>query len=238
MRTPKVAVLAAALCVFAPLSAQALDVPNFSKGGAVFGFEFGPGAWVVDPAFMAAQMPPTFDGYTAPQLSQWWAGSLRNSYVLSLHLGYNILGHASIELSVTATGWNATSADSGGAGFAGGVLRWHPLQLLWTILKKDPRPFGLDASLWFGWGYGIAGFHATSSSPFAMGMDGFAWQFGFDAEYFFAKNFGVSLGLRGCFPGWNQLFLNFEQRYGPMLPQTVGGAFWAPFIGVVLRSGD
>ena len=228
------AVLLAALVCATPQSAQALDVPNFSKGGFVIGIEFGPGVWAWDAARLESQI-------TNPQRrgdGTAWAGTFPTSYALGLRLGYNILGHATVEFAFAGSGWALSDPTRGGGGFAAGVVRWHPLQLMWTLLKKDPRPFGLDFSTYWGWGYGIAGYGVGVNGTAALGMDGFAFEWGFDVEYWLGRSFGLALGLRGAFPFWNELYYNFDGRQGSPLPQGSGGAFWHPSLGILLRFGD
>lgn len=237
MRTTKVA-LVLALTVLGAEKAHALEVPRFSKGGMLLALEFGPGAWDFDQSYLASQIAQN-PGYgpSAGAIAAGWTGSFKTSYCLSLRIGYNIMGFATVELSFTGTGWDLGSEARGGGGFAGGVVRFHPLEILWRVLKKDPRPFGLDVTTYWGWGYGIAGFGANTLS-LAMGTDGFAFQWGFDAEYFFTKSIGLSLGLRGAFPFWEHLYFNFGEKQGPSLPQTSKGAFWTPALGVLMRFGD
>lgn len=217
-----------------------LEVPRFSKGGLVFAIEFGPGAWDWNTAVLADQLVAggQLNAPSAAAVAGQWAGSFKTSYALSLRIGYNILGFASVEFAFTGTGWDLSSEARGGGGFAGGVVRFHPLEILWRALKKnDPRPFGLDFSMFWGWGYGIAGFGNNSLSP-AYGTDGFAFQWGFDVEYFFTRGIGVSLGLRGAFPFWDGLYFDFGNRAGYRLGSPTRGSFWTPTIGVVMRAGD
>jgi hypothetical protein len=216
-----------------------LQVPRFSTGGLVFAIEFGPGVWDFDRAYLRDQIA-TNPGYgpSADAIAGSWIGSLKTSYALTLRLGYNILGVASVEFAFSGTGFDVPTASPGGGGFAAGLIRFHPLEILWRALQKnDPRPFGLDFSMFWGWGYGIAGYDDNAISP-AMGADGFAFQWGFDVEYFFNNVIGLSLGLRGAFPFWDHLYLDFDQRIGPALPGTTKGAFWMPTFGVVMRFGE
>jgi hypothetical protein len=224
--------------VSAAAKSTGLPVPLFSTGGLVFALEFGPGVWDFNTAYLADQIA-TQPGWgpTAGALAGAWTGSLKTSYCLSLRLGYNILCVATVEFSFTGTGWDVPTASPGGGGFAAGLVRFHPLEILWRVLKKnDPRPFGLDFSMFWGWGYGIAGYDDNALSP-AMGADGFAFQWGFDVEYFFNSVIGVSLGLRGAFPFWDHLYVDFDRRVGPALPGTTKGAFWTPTFGVLMRFG-
>ena len=210
-----------------------MQVPMFSKGGILFSIEFGPGAWAIDTVDLAAQL-----GAAAP-LADMWARGLRTSYSLGLRFGYNILGVATVEFAFAGSGWLLSDPNRGGGGFAGGVVRFHPLEIVWRVLKKEQRPFGLDFSMYWGWGYGIAGFGADPAMAIpALGMDGFAFQWGFDVEYFFTKGIGVSLGLRGAFPFWNKLYVDFENRVGFDVRNGIKGAYWAPTIGILMRSGE
>jgi hypothetical protein len=218
---------------------KGLPVPRFSKGGLTFSIEFGPGWWdwnrahLINEISSSAVLAPT-----AGLMADQWINSFKTSYALSLRIGYNILGFSTVEIFFSGTGWDVPTPQVGGGGFAGGAVRVHPLEILWRILKKDPRPFGLDASMFWSWGYGIAGFEDNPNSALALGADGFAFGWGFDVEYFFNSAIGVSLGLRGNFPFWDHIYYDFNGRQGWALPNTTKGAFWMSTFGVVLRFGD
>ena len=216
-----------------------MAVPRFSKGGVTFSLEFGPSAWAIDTVDLTNQLAAQVGAVPGAFLADEWARGLKTSYCLTLRFGYNILGFATIEFAVTGSGWNLGDSFRGGGGYAGGVVRLHPLEILWRVLQKDPRPFGLDFSTYWGWGYGIAGFGENASEGLqALGMDGFTFQWGFDVEYYFTKAIGVSLGLRGGFPFWNKLYIDYERKIGFDVPNGLHGAMWNPAIGIIMRSGD
>jgi hypothetical protein len=198
--------------------------PKFSEGGVVVGLQYGPGFWVLDRAFIGNQV--------GLQNADTYIHDVQNTHTLALRLGYNILGHATLEADLLATGWNLSTSDRGGAGFLTGVVAWHPLELV--FLNKAERPIPLDASMSFGVGYGIAGQR--------LGMDGLVLQWGMNAEWWFNRFFGVGAFVRGTFMKWGSMYLDYDHRSSPgntlALPQTSGGAFWHPGIELLLRFGE
>lgn len=202
-------------------TAATAGAPNFKTGSLIFGLQYGYGAWSFDRAAVAAGV--------GPQAASTFVSEPQNTHALGIRLGYNILGHASIEASVSATGWNLTEASRGGGGFITGIVAWHPLALVW--LKAEQRPVPIDANIYFGAGWGIVGQH--------FGMDGLALQTGINAEYYFAKSIGVGLFTRGSFFNWSNFYLNYDQRSEPgntvKLPQGMGGSFWQVGLSIVLR---
>lgn len=191
----------------APLSALASG-PNFSRGGLLFGLQYGFGSWGYDRARLEQQVGP---GDAAIFLDD-----LKNTHTATLKLGYNILGHATVGADFTATGWNVFDASRGGAGFLVGSVRWHPLELVW--LEKD-RPVPLDASLFAGLGYGIVGQR--------RGMDGMVWEVGFEAEYYLNRLLSLGLFARGVLPQWNALYIDYDNRITVPLDGGWSGNFWS-----------
>lgn len=196
-------------------------VPNFKAGGLILGLQYGYGLWSFDRAHLGLQVVQSrADGFIS---------DIQNTHNLGLRLGYNVLGHASIEMAVSATGWNLTEITRGGGGFITGALAWHPLALLW--LKEEQRPVPIDLNIYFGAGWGIVGQR--------FGMDGLVFQTGFNAEYYFVKSIGVGLYTRGTFMNWSSFYLNYDQRSVPgntiPLPQGSGGSQWQFGLSLLLR---
>src|SRR3954470_16848039 len=90
------------------------DPPKFSSGGVIFGIQYGYGFWLPDKAGLERQLAPSDSG---PDLAD-----LQNTHTVAVRLGYNILGHVTLEADIVATGWNLTTTDRGGGGFATGVI--------------------------------------------------------------------------------------------------------------------
>lgn len=203
------------------------EPPDFSKGGFLFQIQYGPGFWTMDPNKLNADT-----GNQDPGGADAFVADLANTHTVSLGIAYNILGHASIGADITATGWDLTQANRGGGGFAVGKVAWHPLELV--FLNKEKRPIGLDASTWFGVGYGIVGER--------RGMDGLVFEWGLSADWFFVKYFGLGLFVRGVFLNWEKYYLNFNERDQPgntiTLSSPSGGSFWTFGLTLTLRAGD
>ncbi len=197
--------------------AASAGTPNFKAGGLIFGIQYGYGIWSFDREHLAKQVGgPEADTFL---------GDLQNTHNLGIRFGYNVLGHASIEVSVSGTGWNLTEVGRGGGGFITGALAWHPLELLW--MKREQRPVPLDMNIYFGAGWGIVGQR--------RGMDGLVFQTGFNVEYFFAKSIGVGLYTRGTLLNWSEFYLNYNERRSTHLTQGSGGSQWQFGLSLLMR---
>lgn len=212
------------LCALASLTVWA-DPPKFSSGGVIFGIQYGPkGLFSFDRTHLGSQVPQQFaDAYLA---------DLQDTHNVSIRLGYNILGHASIEANLVATGWNLSDTSRGGGGFLTGILAWHPLELV--FMNKERRPIAIDASIFVGAGYGIVGQR--------LGMDGLVWQWGMTVDYWFNRFIGLGLYARGTFPRFGAMYLDYDNRSAAgntlPLPKTSGGMYWTPGFELLLRFGD
>lgn len=174
--------------------------PEFSDGGVVLGLQYGPGNWFLDGPKLTAQLG-------AGEASLLTNNTL-SGHSATLRLGYNILGHATVEGSLTATGWNLFEPGRGGAGFGTGGVHWHPLQLakeLWKPTWLEGRAF--DASVFFGLGYGILGQ--------VRGLDGMVWQWGFDADWYFARTIGIGAFVRSTQLATTNYYVDFYDRAAP-----------------------
>ncbi len=201
------------------------EVPDFSRGGFVLSLEYSPWAsWSVDQAHLASQVGDAAAGVFIAQA--------KSQHTASLHMAYNILGHASIGVDFTATGWNIAEPSRGGGGFLVGTVGWHPLQLVW--MHQDRRPLGVDLKVYFGAGYGIAGQ--------STGMDGLVTELGFDAMFFFSRYFALGLYGRLMFLQWDKFYLDYYGRDQPgmtiPLPQGSGGTFGSFGFAMHFRAGD
>lgn len=211
------------------------DPPKFSSGGLLFSIQYGPfGFWSFDRTFIGGQLPLIVpQAATSGQaLADQFIADLRSTHTLGLRLGYNILGHATIAVDLVATGWNLNETSRGGGGILTGTLAWHPLEII--FMKKERRPIPIDASIFFGAGYGIFGQN--------LGMDGLVWQWGMTADFFFNRFIALGVFVRGSFPRWGALYLNYNDRNTAgntlTLPQTSGGQFWHPGIALTFRAGE
>jgi len=198
--------------------------PKFQEGGFRISFEYGPGFWLMDRNFIASQ--------AGPAVADAFTSDLTNGHTLTLGLGYNIKGHATVGLELTGTGWRLTEVTRGGAGFLVGTAAWHPLQLLW--MNKEERPLPIDASFFFGFGYGIGGQR--------IGTDGFNAEVGGRFEYWLTRYFGLGFVLRGVIFKYGALYLDFNNRTAPgntiVMPQGVGGGFFTFNLALLLRFGE
>ncbi|MFL5320259.1 MAG: hypothetical protein ACJ790_11435 [Myxococcaceae bacterium] len=205
------------LSVFFAVPALA-DTPEFQKGGVMIGLQYGWGLWNLDRAKLAGQVGDA-DAATL-------VGDTQNGHSANFSLGYNILGHATIEATITGTGWNLTEGNRGGGGFITGAAHWHPIQI---FLKDQPRFY--DASVFLGAGYGIMGEN--------RGIDGFVWQWGVDADIYFAKTLAVTVFYRSTQLNMNSFYIDYNNRRDPgntvNLPQGSGGSFGQVGIGLRLR---
>ena len=233
--------LVAVMCVLAPMAVWA-DPPHFSTGGFNFQIQYGPGFWTVDATKLGND--PGKDGLmVGPTNAGLFKESLQNTHTVSLSAAYNILGHVSIGADLTATGWKLFDASRGGGGFVIGKVAWHPIELF--FMKKEKRPIGIDASTFFGVGYGIVG-GATSVPGFPDGMDGLVFEWGANVDYFFARYFGLGFFARGIFLNWEKFYLDFNNREantcsGPCtipLAKPLGGSFWTFGISMTFRAGE
>lgn len=229
--------LIAVLVSLVPLAVWA-DPPHFSSGGFNFKIEYGIGLWSVDQTKLGND--PGKDGLmVGPTNAQLFKSSLQNTHTVSLSAYYNILGHASVGADLTATGWNLFDTTRGGGGFVIGKVAWHPIELF--FLNKEKRPIGLDADTYFGVGYGIVG-GATSVPGMPNGMDGLIFEWGLNANYYFARYFGVGAFVRGIFLNWDKFYLDFNNRDVPgntlPLASPLGGSFWTFGISLIFRAGE
>jgi hypothetical protein len=202
------------------------DPPKFSQGGFLFSVSYGPGFWGFDRASLASQVGQGNAEVFAVQ------DPVSPSHAVALRAGYNILGHASLGVDFSATGWRIDQPSRGGGGVITGFVAWHPLELVW--MKKEQRPIGLDVSTMFGVGYGIMGQN--------RGMDGLVLQWGFNADYFFARYFGAGLFAKGSFLLWDKFYLDYYGRDQPGNTianiKNLGGSFWMLGLALTFRAGD
>lgn len=208
----------------APKPGPEVDWPKFSKGGLLFQIQYGYGWWAMNRALLTSQSSmEDADGFIA---------QTKDTHALQLRVGYNILGHATISVDLTATGWDLTTKNVGGAGFLTGSVAWHPLEL--AFMNKDHRPIPIDFSLLFGAGYGIAGE--------TRGLDGAVLQTSLFVDYFFVRYFGLGLFFKAHHFLFNKLYRDYYNRDQPgnsvTLNQGSGGHYLHFGLTLTLRAGD
>jgi len=236
-----------ALSVALLSTAAFAEPPNFSEGGFVFSLQYGPGYWNFDRTRIAKGIDKTCSSGAACNIAGDGATEARlltdvaisPSHAVGIRLGYNIKGHASLNVDFIATGWNIFDANRGGGGFLVGSVAWHPIELF--FLNKEKRPIGLDVSTGFGVGYGIVG-GGNNGVNMSRGMDGLVLEWNFSADYYFTRNFGLGLFVKGAFMQYDKWYIDFDNRAQTgntvKLPDGSGGAFWTFGIQLHLRAGD
>jgi hypothetical protein len=201
------------------------EPPKFSEGGFLFSLSYGPGFWSFDKTLLGAQVGSS-------NAEVYLSDAVSPGHAVALRVGYNILGHASLGVDFSATGWRLDQPTRGGGGLVTGFLAWHPLELVW--LKKAQRPIGLDVSTLFGVGYGIMGQN--------RGMDGLVLQWGLNADYFFTRFVGAGLFAKGSFLLWDKFYIDYYGRDQPgntvPVPRGSGGSFWMLGVAFTFRAGE
>jgi len=193
---------------------------DFSRGAVIFSIQPGYAVWGLDLARIQRDTEVYDPGGARVFVDQ----ANQAIGTVSVKLGYNILGHVTLDAELTGTGWNVFRSDRGGAGFLVGALHWHPLELVW---RKEVRPVPFDASVFFGYGYGICGS--------TRGMDGNLWEVGVDASYFVSKSVGFGIFARGIYLNWDKFYQNFDgNQFTPMSPGLIG-SMWTFGISLDFR---
>ena len=130
---------------------------------------------------------------------------LSDGLALRFSMAYNILGYASIEMGITAHGWNLGDSSSiGGSGHIGGVAHIHPFQFF--IPERD-----FDATFFLGGSYSIIG-GGHEDEDLDRGLDGGALELGFTGRYF--PTSWVSFGgeIRFYFPFYDRWHRDWDDN--------------------------
>ena len=199
--------------------------PMFSRSGLYLNLEYGPGFYEFSQPYIAAQLAAQPGGDPADAtifvdelMAQW-------HHTGTARLGLDLAGHVSVEAVLTGAGWNVQSPDRGGGGYLGGVLAWHPLQLIF----QDNR--AVDLSAFGGGGYGIVGR--------TRGADGLFYTWGGTFDYYFSPTFYVGAFYRRVLPQFDKFYINYDMRSDPgmtlALPDKSGGSFWTAGLAMGLR---
>jgi len=215
--------LAALLFVtfLAPSLAQARDGASFELG---FGYSW----WKPAREQTAVQVQAANQH---EDVSAMYDASLQNAMTLTLRLGYNVLGHAHINVHFLGTGWNVTDSSRGGGGYVGGEVGWHPLQLVHKLLKGGlPGRQYYDFWLEGGYGYSIVGKDRA--------LDGGVGELGLGLECSPVPWFSIGVRTTWYLLDYNHYILNYDHRGDPGntidLPNHSGGSFFTftGFIGL------
>lgn len=205
-----------------PVAPRAHDdrAPDFSRGAVIFSIQGGYAVWGLNLAAIQADTESFDPGGAQDFVNQTAQGVGAGS----IKLGYNILGHVTIDAELTGTGWRIFDASRGGAGFLVGALHWHPLEI---ARRNQAHPLPFDASLFFGYGYGIGGSSTTNPlrAGTSNGMDGRLMEFGVDATYFVSKSVGFGLYGRGIFLSWNKYYIDFDNNISTPVAGPVGSVW-------------
>lgn len=174
----------------------ALALPASAVDGFVIGLEGQYGSWNADPNVLSQKgnIPLGIaQGFTAPLHEQGIGG-------LNLHLGWNVLGWASVEAVVQSAVWSPFDRNgTGGGGLVGGRATYFPLQ---HFLPKDRQ---WDVGLEFGGGYSIVG------GP-EFGMDGKYLATAVTGEFYPVPWFSVAAGYRHFFGFYDKFYYDFADN--------------------------
>lgn len=194
----------------------AAAAPARAVNGFVIGLEPVTGWWSAPLAELAPAScgeslcldPGTLGAFTYPIDGQQRQG-------VNLHLGWNVLGHAAVEVVLQATGWEVMTRSRGGSGQTGLRLTWFPAEAL--VAREWLAPGRVwDVGLELGYGYSIAG------GP-SFGMDGTYSAIGLSAEWYPIPWFSAGLGVRHVSSAWESFILHFNNGTRWDTPGFVAG---------------
>jgi hypothetical protein len=122
-----------------------------------------------------------------------------SSFSPGLKIGLNLFGWAGAEGQFAGHFWGVGS-DPGGGGYAGGVFRVTPLEVLTYVLPEDfelPTMSAVGPTKWkdrpFDLGFSIGGGYTIVGEDYAYQGSYFQW--GFDLKYFVTPNFALGIDL-------------------------------------------
>jgi hypothetical protein len=181
-----------------------LSPPLLAKEGFSINLGVGGGIWNLDGKSLhdvVNKIPSGVDPGDADQLLE----TLKDGLALRFAMLYNIMGYASIELGITAHGWNLGDSSSiGGSGHMGGVAHIHPFQFF-----MPDRSF--DATFFLGGSYSIiGGGHKEENDD--RGLDGGALEFGFTGRYFPTTWVSFGAEIRFYFPFYDRWHTDWDDN--------------------------
>ncbi len=142
---------------------------------------------------------------------------------MTLVLGYNVKGHATVAASLSVTGWDLATAQRGGAGFAALEASWHPLQLSPRLHQRR-----FDVSVFGGAGY------------FALGeqraLTGLHLQAGLRAEYFVTNWLSLGGAVRYISLQANEYVEDWNGNVRQELPDGSGGSVLIPSLTIAIHA--
>jgi hypothetical protein len=191
--------------------------------GVVLRIEPGYAYWNLDGPKIAGQAASSLGGFAGDDVRFFLVDQTPNAPAVALLLGYNILGHVTLAAELTATGWDVSNRERGGAGFLAGTLAWHPAELF-AQLKERPW----DAQLYFGAGYGVMGEQRA--------LDGLHYELGLRAEYFLSRSFSIGAALRYLPLSFGRYALDWNGDVFIPLPQGSGGSLFVPSLTLAVHA--
>lgn len=174
-------------------AAFALALPASAIDGFVVGLEGQYGSWNADPAVLSEK------GNIHPHVARGFSAPIHENGVggLNLHLGWNVLGWASLEAVVHGSVWAPFDrSGTGGAGFLGARATYFPLQ---HFLPEDRQ---WDVGVELGAGYSIVG------GP-DYGMDGKYLATAITGEFYPLPWLSVAAGYRHFFAFYDRFYYDF-----------------------------
>lgn len=203
-----------ALLLTLSLPARGEDRTSATAEGLVVRVDPGYAMWSLDAARVRSQT----ETLVAPgDVEDSLVTQTQDAFTAGLELGYNIKGHVTLSVALLGTGWDVAARSRGGAGFAAGLLTWHPAEL---IPGEAFRHRKWDASLFFGAGYGVVGE--------IRALDGLHLQYGARAEYFPTKWLSVGLGVRNAPLMFSRYVIDWNNDESVPLPRNSGGSVLIP----------
>jgi hypothetical protein len=204
--------------LLAPAALLAQAQPQARAEGLVLRLEPGWVSWSLDAGHIAGQT-----GLPTAEVQQFLVDQTQNGPGLTLGLGYNIKGHATVGLSLTGTGWDIGSADRGGGGLLAFEAAWHPVELFSGL-----RTRAWDASLFGGAGYFVMGEERA--------LDGLHLQAGLRAEYFVTRWLSLGGALRYVSLRGSRYILDWNNDIDVPLPQGTGGSMLLPSLTIAVHA--
>lgn len=183
-----------------------LSPPLLAKEGFSVTVGVGGGIWNLDrKSLHDVLVPLANDRKIDPGDEERLLETIEDGLALRFSMAYNILGYASIELGITAHGWNMGDSSSiGGSGHIGGVAHIHPFQFF--IPERD-----FDATFFLGGSYSIIG-GGHDDEDLDRGLDGGALEFGFTGRYLPVSWVSFGAEIRFHFPFFNRWHTDWDDN--------------------------
>ncbi len=209
----------AAIALVLPSTALAQSAGTPAPGeGVVIRIEPGYTRWNLDADRIQRQ-----SGIPADDVRSALVEQTPNAPGVSLVLGYNIKGHASISAAVSGTGWDLEGKQRGGAGLAALELAWFPAQLVPKLAQRR-----WDVSFFGGAGYGVVGEKRA--------MDGLHYQVGARAEAYLTRWLSIGGAVRYSAFQFDRYVVNWDENVQVALPEKSGGGMWFPSFTLAIHA--